>query len=86
MSDESGREVCIECGDVHMPEEPSIKAKRADPCALVIFGVTGDLARRKLVPALYHLARAGSLPERFANIAVYDDLTAAARALLAEAG
>ncbi|RBI98242.1 hypothetical protein DRA43_26790, partial [Micromonospora provocatoris] len=27
-----------------------------EPCALVIFGVTGDLARKKLLPAVYDLA------------------------------
>jgi glucose-6-phosphate 1-dehydrogenase len=35
------------------------------PTTLVIFGVTGDLAMRKLLPALYNLAHEGSLPERF---------------------
>ncbi|MCX7868418.1 MAG: hypothetical protein N2322_00555, partial [Terrimicrobiaceae bacterium] len=34
-----------------------------DPCALVIFGATGDLTRRKLVPALYNLAVEGLLPQ-----------------------
>jgi len=33
-----------------------------DPCAVVIFGATGDLAHRKLVPALYTLSRIGMLP------------------------
>src|SRR4051812_20995000 len=32
------------------------------PCAIVIFGVTGDLAHRKLIPALYNLAADGELP------------------------
>src|SRR5688572_30784618 len=32
---------------------------------LTIFGVTGDLAHRKLLPALYNLAHEGALPERF---------------------
>src|SRR5437588_8179961 len=32
------------------------------PCAIVIFGATGDLAHRKLIPALYNLAAAGELP------------------------
>src|SRR3954451_943460 len=32
---------------------------------LTIFGATGDLARRKLLPALYNLAHEGALPERF---------------------
>ena len=35
----------------------------APPCAFVIFGITGDLAARKLIPALYHLHRAGGLHE-----------------------
>jgi glucose-6-phosphate 1-dehydrogenase len=38
------------------------------PTALVIFGATGDLARRKLLPALYNLAHEGALPLRFALV------------------
>jgi glucose-6-phosphate 1-dehydrogenase len=34
-----------------------------DPCAIVIFGATGDLAQRKLFPALMHLAHDGRLPQ-----------------------
>ncbi|AOU97353.1 glucose-6-phosphate dehydrogenase [Acidihalobacter yilgarnensis] len=34
-----------------------------DPCTFVIFGATGNLAENKLLPALYHLDRAGRLPE-----------------------
>lgn len=34
----------------------------AGPCALVLFGVTGDLARKKLMPAIYDLANRGLLP------------------------
>jgi glucose-6-phosphate 1-dehydrogenase len=37
---------------------------------LTIFGVTGDLAHRKLLPALYNLAHEGALPERFNLIGV----------------
>ncbi len=33
-----------------------------EPCTIVIFGATGDLARSKLLPALYHLEAAGRLP------------------------
>ena len=40
------------------------------PTTLVIFGGTGDLARRKLLPALYNLAADGALPERFHLVAV----------------
>ena len=32
-----------------------------DPCVLVIFGASGDLTRRKLVPAVWHLAQQGRL-------------------------
>src|SRR3981081_1388987 len=34
-----------------------------DPHVIVLFGATGDLARRKLLPGLLHLAHAGLLPE-----------------------
>ena len=40
------------------------------PTTLVIFGATGDLAHRKLLPALYNLAHEGALPERFNLIGV----------------
>src|ERR1051326_7032829 len=43
-----------------------IRAK--DPFTLVIFGASGDLARRKLIPALFHLQESGYLPENFAVI------------------
>ena len=36
-----------------------------DPCALVVFGVTGDLARKKLIPAVYDLGNRGLLPPGF---------------------
>ena len=36
-----------------------------EPCALVIFGVTGDLARKKLIPGVYDLANRGLLPPGF---------------------
>ena len=38
----------------------------AGPCAVVFFGVTGDLARKKLMPAVYDLANRGLLPPGFA--------------------
>ena len=40
----------------------------AGPCGLVIFGVTGDLARKKLMPAIYDLANRGLLPPGFALV------------------
>ena len=41
------------------------RAVPAPPCAMVIFGASGDLTRRKLFPALYALAYRRLLPERF---------------------
>ena len=40
----------------------------AGPCALVIFGVTGDLSRKKLMPAVYDLANRGLLPPGFSLV------------------
>jgi glucose-6-phosphate 1-dehydrogenase len=40
---------------------------------MVIFGATGDLSRRKLLPALYNLAHEGALPERFQMVGVARD-------------
>ncbi len=50
------------------PENPLVEGLErlpVHPTTLVIFGATGDLARRKLLPALYNLAHEGALPERF---------------------
>ena len=58
--------------------------------ALVIFGATGDLSRRKLLPAIYNLAHEGALPERFNLIGVSrreqsdDDFRAFARESITE--
>ncbi len=40
----------------------------AGPCAMVLFGVTGDLARKKIMPAVYDLANRGLLPPGFALV------------------
>ena len=44
-----------------------------DPCTLVLFGASGDLTRRLLVPALYNLACDGLLPENFAVVGFSKD-------------
>ncbi len=49
-------------------DEP--ESRPAPPCAMVIFGATGDLTKRKLIPALYNLAADGLLPEEFAIVGV----------------
>ncbi|HEY8704056.1 MAG TPA: glucose-6-phosphate dehydrogenase [Gaiellaceae bacterium] len=42
--------------------------RRPDPCVLVIFGASGDLTSKKLMPALYALATRKLLPEKFAVV------------------
>jgi glucose-6-phosphate 1-dehydrogenase len=48
-----------------------------DPSVMVLFGATGDLAHRKVIPAMYHLWRTNLLPHEFVLLAVgrrpYDD-------------
>jgi glucose-6-phosphate 1-dehydrogenase len=44
--------------------------KKPDPCSFVIFGVTGDLAHRLVIPALYNLAAADLLPEKFCVVGI----------------
>jgi glucose-6-phosphate 1-dehydrogenase len=50
--------------------EKSRVARIADPCTLVVFGASGDLTQRLLLPALYNLAADGLLPDAFAVIGV----------------
>lgn len=53
------------------PLRDGIRLERtAEPCAVVIFGASGDLTKRKLVPALYHLAQNRLLPAEIAVIGV----------------
>jgi len=49
-------------------ESPLALERRPEPCIVVLFGVTGDLASRKLIPALYDLACHDVLPRRFALV------------------
>ncbi len=44
------------------PGDPLLRARRPDPCTVVLFGVSGDLSKRKVVPALYNLALGRNLP------------------------
>ncbi|MEA2341669.1 MAG: glucose-6-phosphate 1-dehydrogenase [Solirubrobacteraceae bacterium] len=67
------------------PLAEGLERQPVRPTTLVIFGATGDLARRKLLPALYNLAADGALPERFNLIGVsrsdkaHEDFAAEAR-------
>src|SRR5919198_3290433 len=58
---------------IEQEENPLVEGLERLPVhrtTLVIFGGTGDLAKRKLLPAVYNLAHEGALPERFNLIAV----------------
>jgi glucose-6-phosphate 1-dehydrogenase len=51
----------------HLPSGLS-QAKKPHACVVTIFGASGDLTKRKLIPALYNLALENRLPERFAVV------------------
>src|SRR5687767_7018018 len=54
---------------VENPLRAGMRLERtAEPCAVVIFGASGDLAKRKLIPALYRLVQERLLPAEFAII------------------
>jgi glucose-6-phosphate 1-dehydrogenase len=50
---------------VSLDRTPATQLPRGESCVLVIFGASGDLARRKLIPALYDLACLGCMNPRF---------------------
>ncbi|HZR67374.1 MAG TPA: glucose-6-phosphate dehydrogenase [Terriglobales bacterium] len=50
--------------------QPRSSGRPGDPCIMVIFGAAGDLTRRKLVPALYNLAKAQLLSREFAIVGI----------------
>jgi glucose-6-phosphate 1-dehydrogenase len=52
----------------YIPHPSAGPTKRPHACVLVIFGASGDLTKRKLIPALYNLALENRLPERFAVV------------------
>jgi glucose-6-phosphate 1-dehydrogenase len=56
--------------EIENPLTAGLERLPVAPTTLVIFGATGDLARRKLLPALYNLAHEGALPERFYLVGV----------------
>lgn len=52
------------------PSTPCPETGRPAPCTLVIFGASGDLTARKLIPALFHLFCNGSLPQKMNIVGV----------------
>jgi glucose-6-phosphate 1-dehydrogenase len=60
----------------NLEEEFNSTDKPAGPCVMIVFGAAGDLTKRKLVPALYNLAKDHLLPTNFAVIGVsFDQLS-----------
>src|SRR5438105_9514278 len=56
--------------------ETTPHTKSAGPCAMVLFGATGDLTKRKLLPSIYNLLSSGLLSREFAIVGMAkDDLT-----------
>jgi glucose-6-phosphate 1-dehydrogenase len=53
-----------------LPRTQHPPGRVADPCIMVIFGAAGDLTRRKLIPALYNLAKAELLSREFAILGI----------------
>ncbi len=53
--------------------KPEEQGRLGDPCIMVIFGASGDLTTRKLIPALYNLRRSHLLPDDFALLGVAVD-------------
>ena len=54
-------------------QQASHFGQAAGPCAMVLFGASGDLTKRKLVPALFNLVKASLLPKNFAILGVAVD-------------
>ena len=65
--------MAVTAGDV--ARDRAHKLVRPGPHVIVLFGATGDLSRRKLIPGLFHLGQAGLLPEEFRIVGTsLDDL------------
>jgi glucose-6-phosphate 1-dehydrogenase len=56
--------------DVSSNQNRRTNQKKPDPCSFVIFGVTGDLTHRLVIPSLYNLAATDLLPDKFCVVGV----------------
>src|SRR5271168_1500599 len=61
-------EIKIAPEDVHKSAQGDVRVP--EPIVVIIFGASGDLTKRKLLPALFHLEQAGLLPDDFAIVGV----------------
>ena len=53
-----------------VPSNRISNQKKPDPCSFVIFGVTGDLTHRLVIPSLYNLAATDLLPDKFCVVGI----------------
>ena len=60
----------VKASPTAVPVAKKNKERKPDPCIVVIFGASGDLTKRKLLPALYHLVQAGLLPKEISVVGV----------------
>ena len=67
-ADPDGRQDVRPAPALAAESDGSAPAHPGPPCVMVIFGATGDLTKRKLVPALYNLATSGLLSGQFAVV------------------
>jgi len=56
--------------DVSSHQNQPASRKKPDACSFVIFGVTGDLTHRLVIPSLYNLAATGLLPDKFCVVGI----------------
>jgi glucose-6-phosphate 1-dehydrogenase len=76
MGDQTRRDMAPTTTETNPENDLGFAEKAAGACAFVLFGASGDLTKRKLVPALFNLGKAKLLPENFALIGVsVDDLS-----------
>ena len=60
----------IKIAPEHVRKSSQGDVRKPDPTVVVIFGASGDLTKRKLLPALFHLEQAGLLPDEFSIVGV----------------
>ncbi len=56
--------------DVALHPDRLSDQRKPDPCSFVVFGVTGDLTHRLVIPSLYNLAATNLLPDKFCVVGV----------------
>src|SRR5579875_3535458 len=63
-------EIRVSPEDVKQAASQAKKERTPEPGVVVIFGASGDLTKRKLLPALFHLEQQSLLPEQFRIVGV----------------